>query len=195
MTKCNLCSMASLIMTLVLGIPCRGQSLDGEPLEVSRTHGPSLQESKGTATNVVVGPGVELTNFGAFTPFEIPPSGVPGFVDVDISATSILITLTRNQTFSAVEYLRFVLSNTPPYFIGVTINPATDWAGFAAQPIRAEASGPNTFVNLAGLTGLQGQKILLDLNLIPEPSGAALGAIGLAGAGVIRRRRSRGALG
>jgi len=112
--------------------------------------------------NSVVGPGVELTNFGvaAF----VNGQQLSGFVDVDFSSSNIRIRLTRDQTFAYFDSLRFQnVAGTQGVFSRATLNPGTDYRGFTASRMRIEADMVE--LNLTGLSGLRGQQILLDLAL------------------------------
>lgn len=105
----------------------------------------------------VVGPGIELVDFGW-----------SGLVDIDISDTTILITLNMNQPAGYAEVLRLADANgTVPDFTGVTVNPATDYAGFDAS--RVQVSANSVDIQLTGLQGLQGQQISLELTGAPPP--------------------------
>jgi hypothetical protein len=55
--------------------------------------------------------GVELRNFGAVIFINGQP--VQGFVDIDCSDTSVLITATRDQPQGYFEVLRFADANQP----------------------------------------------------------------------------------
>jgi hypothetical protein len=113
----------------------------------------------------VVGPGVELRNFGAVVFVNGQP--VSGFVDIDFSATNILITFTRDQPSGLFDTLRFSdPDGTLQDFAVVGVNPATSNAGFTASRIRVERDLVD--LNLTGLRGLQGQAISLDLSVSPE---------------------------
>lgn len=98
----------------------------------------------------IVGDGVELN--GAFS----------GFVTIDFSATSIRITANSDQPFGYFEMFRFADSNgTIRSFASVTIDPATNYAGFDASRLFVM---PDTIeVNLTSLSGKQGQQIVLNI--------------------------------
>lgn len=102
----------------------------------------------------VVGPGVEL------------PS-VAGFLQIDFSDTNILITATQNAPLSNFELARF--NTIVPAITSVTINPATNYAGFDASRIHTALGGHIIDVNLTGLNGLQGQQISLDVAGVIAP--------------------------
>lgn len=114
--------------------------------------------------NSVVGPGVELRNFGVTVFISGQPAS--GFVDIDFSNTTIVLTLTRNQTFGYFDLLRFSdADGTTPDFTTVTINPVTNYAGFGESRLRVEPDMID--VNLTSLRGLQGQQISLNVNGAP----------------------------
>jgi hypothetical protein len=98
----------------------------------------------------VVGDGVELT--GAFS----------GFVTVDFSATSIRITADNDQPFGFFEMIRFADANgTIRSFASVTVDPATNYAGFNATKVFVMAD--TIEVNLTSLSGKRGQQIVLNI--------------------------------
>ncbi|HSL22779.1 MAG TPA: hypothetical protein VK886_14700 [Vicinamibacterales bacterium] len=111
----------------------------------------------------VVGPGVELRNFGVTVFVNGQP--MSGFVNVDFSAANILITLVRDQSFGYHDSLRFAdPDGTLRDFAGVQVHPATDYSGFTPSRIRVDADAID--VNLTGLRGLRGQAIHLDVTLV-----------------------------
>lgn len=136
----------------------------------------------------VVGPQVELEGFGEH--LSVPPF-LPALLNIDISDKSILITLAIDQPLSVEELLLIRDANLTIFPItGATTNPATNWAGFTQSRV---STGSNIVqVNLAGLQGLAGQQILLDVSGTPEPSAVMLTAIGFGAAWLrsVRRRRN-----
>jgi hypothetical protein len=101
--------------------------------------------------NTVVGDGVELTN-----------EFFSGFLTIDLSGASIRITAATNQPFGYSELLRFADANgTISPIASVTVNPATNYAGFDASRLLVTADRID--VNLSSLPGLQGQQILLNI--------------------------------
>jgi hypothetical protein len=182
----SLAMLAAIIGTLasVSPLPVDAALLEGQTVETTDTHGtaPDTNVIIGPVSRVV-GPGVELTNFG----FE-------DFVNINFSDTNILITLTKDQPFGFLEILTFIDANgTIPAFTSVTLNSATNWIGFDASGIDLVDSD-RIDVNLTGLVGLQGQQISLDLSspngVIPEPPAyLLLGIAALGMLGITSRRR------
>jgi hypothetical protein len=136
--------------------------LEGQTVETTSFHGtaPDTTARVGPVTSLV-GPGVELTNFGW-----------QGFINVDFSDTRIVITLAADQPNGYSEQLLFVDANgTIPAFVGVAVNPATNYAGFDAS--RVSFGADRIDVNLTALHGLRGQQISLDLtgdSAVPTPT-------------------------
>jgi hypothetical protein len=127
--------------------------LDDQTVETTNFHGtaPDTTILVGP-TNSVVGPGVELNDFGWL-----------GFVDIDFSDTNILIKLSIPQPSGYSEALRFLdVNGTIPDLTGVTVNAATNWAGFNTSRI-SQFNANLIDLNLTGLQGQQGQQISLDL--------------------------------
>lgn len=112
----------------------------------------------------VIGPGVELRNFGATVFVNGKPTS--GFVDIDFSATNILIRLTRDQSLGYFDMLRFAdVDGSLRSFADVRINPETDYANFNVSRIHVL---PDLIdVNLTALHGLRGQTISLAVDLSP----------------------------
>ncbi|MBT2303257.1 hypothetical protein J7E70_22675 [Variovorax paradoxus] len=101
--------------------------------------------------DTVAGDGVELTN--AF---------FADFVTIDFSATSIRITAATDQPFGYFEVLRFGdTQGTISSIASVTVDPATNYAGFNASRLTVTADAID--VNLTALSGRRGQQILLNI--------------------------------
>ena len=99
--------------------------------------------------NAVVGDGVEFT--GAFA---------SGFATIDLSDTVIRITAESDQPFGYFEELRFFDANgTITRFASVSVDPATNYAGFNSSRIHVD--GEFIDVNLTGLAGKRGEQIVL----------------------------------
>lgn len=163
-------------LTLLVS-PVTGATLDGQTVQTTYLFPDTATVFSGP-TNAVVAPGVELSNFA-------------GFVNIDFSDTNVLITTTRNAFVNNVSFdgLRFTDINGTIPGVVVTINAATNYAGFDAS--RVSLSGNSLFVNLANLPGLQGQVISLDITAVPEPSDLALVPLAVGVLCLWRVRRSR----
>ena len=188
---CWLPVLAAVIGTLVsvLPFPVDAALLEGQTVQTTDFHGtaPDTTMIIGPVDSVV-GPGVELTDFG-----------FAGFLDVDFSDATILITAATDQPFGFLEVLRFfdVLSMIPD-FTGVTVNAATNWAGFDAS--RIFFNSDRIDLNLTALAGLQGQQIFLNLSggtvtppprPVSEPAAYLLLGIALLGMVGMGRRKSQ----
>ena len=168
------------LVILVPISPARASFLDGQTVQTTYLF-PNTSTVFAGPVNSVVGPGVELLSFA-------------GFANIDFSDTNIRITTTRNAALNNVAFdgFRFTdISGTISAITSVTLNPATNYAGFDSTRVTFDAN--NVFVNVANLAGLQGQVISLDLSTaaaVPEPSALGLIAIGSGFLGW-RLRRSR----
>jgi hypothetical protein len=171
-------------MTLLFQFSARGALLEGATMSVVITHIPNIFDPVDLIDSgeFVVGPGVELINFGAN---DFPPR--PGFMNIDISDTQILITASIDQPLAYEDILTFKdQSDTIPFITSISVDPSTDWAGFTPSLVTG---GGDFFinVNISELTALQGQKILL--NLTPEPAAALLLAVACPALVTAHRRR------
>jgi hypothetical protein len=182
--------MRTTLLALVTVVCLFGGSAEGAPILDGRVVEttylfPDTSTIFTTPVNATVGAGVELANYA-------------GCCAIDFSNTNIRITLTRNAGINDVAFdgLRFFdIFGTIPNDLDVTLNPATNYAGFDAS--RLSASGDTLFVNLANLPGLTGQFISIDLAqsgpggpVVPEPTTLTLLGGGLATL-VARRRNSK----
>jgi hypothetical protein len=158
-TRVRNLSSAIVIACLALMQPVYGAVLEGQTISVTNFHGtaPDMTLVIGPAS-AVVGAGIEFDNFGW-----------TGFVDIDVSDTSIVITLNTNQPFGYFETLRFMdPGGLLPDFTGATVNAATNWAGFNQSRVVVSANAID--VNMTALHGLQGQRIALDVTAVAGPS-------------------------
>ncbi|MBZ5609411.1 MAG: PEP-CTERM sorting domain-containing protein [Acidobacteriia bacterium] len=160
-----------MALSVAVTIPARADLLAGQTIEVTY-----LFPTTGTifsAAMDIVGPAGTLSNFA-------------GFADIAVSDTNILITTTRdagvnNVAFDGFEFVD--LNGNIPNFTNVTLDGATNYAGFDASRITIAAN--TIFVNVEDLAGLKGQIISLDIGgeaqAVPEPSSVLLvGAVLLA---------------
>ena len=182
--------LATVIGTLISVSPFRADAalLEGQTVQTTEFHGtaPDTALVFGPVLSVV-GPGVELTNFG----FE-------GYLTINFSDTNILITANIDQPFGPFDVLRFVdINNLIPAFTSVTLNSATNWTGFDASRILFTADMID--LNLTALAGSQGQQIALGLtagpvtppSTVPEPPAYLLLGIALLGMLGSGQRKSR----
>ena len=157
--------------------------LDGQTVETTNFHGTAPDATAIIGPELrVVGPGVELVNFGWLD-----------FLNVNFSDTNILITLATDQPLGFFEVIRFFdVNGTIPAFTGISVNPATNYAGFDASRISFDSDV--IALSLTGLSGLQGQQISLDLvggaTPVPvhEPATIWLLVVGAATLAAWRRR-------
>ena len=62
--------------------------------------------------------------------------GWSGFLNIDFSDTNILISLATDQPLGFFEVIRFFdVNGTIPAFTDISVNPATNYAGFDASLI------------------------------------------------------------
>lgn len=162
---------------LAVSLPVRASVLEGQTVLTSyfRLIAPDMTQITDAFSVVGEGGPPELVNFA-------------DFVTIDFFDTNIRITAIRNALPVCCPQdflLRFSdLNQTIPAITGITINPATTYAGFTASALSL-FGGDVIDVHLAGLAGQAGQVISLDLAgapvaAVPEPSTAALFGLGIA---------------
>jgi hypothetical protein len=157
--------------------PARANLLTGQTVRVTYLFPDTNTIYAGPAD--VVGPAGGLSNFASF-------------VDLALSDTNILITADRNAQVNNVAFdgLEFLdLNGNIPNFTNVTLDTATNYAGFTSSRITVGVS--TIFVNVADLPGLQGQVISLDIGsaAVPEPSSWILAGIPLIAVLLARLRK------
>ena len=146
-------SMASAVLA-----PARADLVTGQTVGVTYLF-PNTSTIFAGPTDVV-GPSGTVLNFA-------------GFVNLALSDTNILITADRNAQVNNVAFdgLEFKdLNENIPNFTNVTLDSATNYAGFNSSRISVAAD--TIFVNVADLPGLKGQVISLDIGAsasVPEP--------------------------
>jgi hypothetical protein len=128
------------------------------------------------SVDVTVGPALEIP-------------GTAGGFDVDLSDTKIVFShMTAPDGYSSGTFNGWHFSDflgTIDAFGSVTIDPATNMAGFDAS--RIDVSADDIFVNFRGLGGDTDTVVVLHIAPVPEPSSASLVLLG--GALLAARRR------
>lgn len=159
----------------VLPITVPGSSLfglTGRTMSLAQYSGDNLQTGEYTSpTNIVVGGGVELADFGNGNAFTI-----------DLATRLVTITAEEMYVGADVDVLRLAdATGILPTINSVLIDPQTNWPGFTSA--RLANDGDAVSINLSGLSASAGQKIVLDLRLefrfVPEPHAALLGLVGV----------------
>lgn len=130
----------------------------------------------------VVGSGVEVPNISE------------NVGALDISDTNLYVDYALSGSWNGASFNGFEISDVLGQidsFAAVTINAATNLAGFDASRISFDAD--HIWVNWQGLTFTSDTVVSLDIkggDKIPEPGSLALVALGLAGASGLLRRRA-----
>jgi hypothetical protein len=149
----------ALILAAASSSAVQASILLGETLRV--THERPLGTLLAGPTDVVVGPGVEIT-------------GYPGGYNADFDDAAIVIKFPgsccggfTSASFNGLHV--FDVNGTIPQILSVTINAATSFPGFTASRISFDAN--NIFVNFSGLNPNPSTAVLaLDITAAPEPS-------------------------
>ena len=154
----------------------------GQMVEVSYRFPDINTVFNGNSVNVLVGAGVEVSNF---------PVGDPR-TNIDLSDTNIFVTYNSASTWTATAFngLRFFdVNGTIPAISSVTINAATNLGGLDLSRITFDAD--HIWVNWQGLAFNQQTIVSLDVNAtaVPEPATMLLLGTGLVSLGLRRMRR------
>jgi hypothetical protein len=181
-----ICLTTGVLICLAV-LPAHAAVMDGQVLQSTMRssfappHGP-VYNLIFAQSNFVVGPAVELINFGEF-------------LDIDVSDSNILIVASIDRAATSdPQMLNFVDANgTIPRFVSATINPLTTvWDGFEQSRVFVQ---PNSIgVYIGGLAATSGQQVSLDvLTMIPEPAAGTLAVLAIAALPIAARVFRRGA--
>jgi hypothetical protein len=112
-----------------------------------------------------------------------------GYFDILVTGSKIVADYKSQATWSTASFNGFVLTDLTKLFPSVSLNAATNLAGFDAS--RFYVNGNSIFVNWNGLSFNQNSQVVFDVQStgVPEPLTLSLLAIGLLGIGATRRRK------
>jgi hypothetical protein len=180
MRSVPLIQSVALAAVLAAGaMPAQATFSTGNAVELTYLY-PNLNTAyPGAGPITIAGPADSVSNFA-------------GILNIHFTDTSILMTLTVNAGINPVAFdgLRFTDIHKTLSFSGLALDVgATNYAEFDAS--RISHQGDSIFINLVGLHGLTGQRILLSASPVPEPGNWALMFGGLALLGGVARRRRR----
>jgi len=184
MRKLYLSTLA--VSAIVLGATAANATFTGATVNYQYYYPNVSSPYSGAANgNYVVGPGVEISDVAA------------GHATMDISAANIYIDfLDGPDTWTASSYNGWILSDTSnnlATILGVTIDPATNMAGFSLSNVSFDADSIS--INWAGLSFDPNTVVSLNVvfadSAVPEPSTWAMMLLGFGSIGVALRRRRR----
>jgi hypothetical protein len=148
-------------------------------------------------TSSVYGPDLANGNYVVGSGLEIPNGICCGYEGtLDISDKNLLAKFHFSSSYTPASFNGFRISdvfNSIGSFTSATVNPATTLPGFTGANVSFDAN--NIWVNWEGLFFNDGDTVSIDIDggstsdKVPEPATLALFGVGLAAAGVMRRRR------